>query len=127
AFFSERGRLVLLVDRVVAGGVLLAGLPALDDFASHQLRNDAVDLVVLVGGFLTRARDDQRRARFVDQDRVDFVDDGEVVWTLHAIFVPELHVVAQVIEAELVVGAVGDVGVVGFLTFLIVEIVNDHT
>ena len=37
----------------------------------------------------------------------------------------ELHVVAQVVEAEFVVGAVGDVAVVGDLPLLIVEIVLD--
>ena len=37
----------------------------------------------------------------------------------------ELHVVAQVVESELVVGAVGDVGGVGFAALLIVEIVHD--
>ena len=37
----------------------------------------------------------------------------------------ELHVVAQVVEAELVVGAVGDVGGVGFAALLVVQIVHD--
>ena len=38
----------------------------------------------------------------------------EVVAALDAIFQAELHVVAQIVEAELVVGAVGDVaGVAG--------------
>ena len=37
----------------------------------------------------------------------------------------ELHVVAQVVEAELVVGAVGDVAGVGDLPLLIVEVVLD--
>ena len=37
----------------------------------------------------------------------------------------ELHVVAQVVEAELVVGAVGDVGPVGHLALLVVQLVLD--
>ncbi len=37
----------------------------------------------------------------------------------------ELHVVAQVVEAELVVGAVGDIGAVGHLPLLVVELVLD--
>ena len=36
-----------------------------------------------------------------------------------------LHVVAQIVEAELVVGAVGDVAVVGLLALLVVEPVHD--
>ena len=37
-----------------------------------------------------------------------------------------LHVVAQIIEAELVVGGIGDVGVIGDLARLLVEIGHDH-
>ncbi len=44
---------------------------------------------------------------------------------LHAILDLELHVVAQVVEAELVVGAVGDVGAVGFAALLVAEVVDD--
>ena len=117
--------LVLLVDGVIAGGVFLARLLAFDHFAARQLGDDAVDLVILVGGFLAGSGNDQRGAGFVDQDGIDFVDDGVVVGALHAIVDAELHVVAQVIEAELVIGAVGDVGVVGVLAFLVVQIVDD--
>ena len=56
ALFGERRGVVLLVDGVVAGGVFFARLPAFDHFAAHQLGDDAVDLVILVGGFLARAR-----------------------------------------------------------------------
>ena len=39
---------------------------------------------------------------------------------------PVLHVVAQIVEAVLVVGAVGDVAGIGRLTFRIVQTMNDH-
>ena len=91
----------------------------------RQLRDDPIDFVVEVGRLLGRTRDDQRRPRFVDQDAVDFVDDREVVPALHVVREVELHVVAEVVEAELVVGAVGDVAVVGDLPFLIVQVVLD--
>ncbi len=56
------------------------------------------------------AADDERHAGFVDQDGVHFVDDGEVVAALHLFLGALGHaVVAQIIEAELSVGAVGDV------------------
>ena len=88
--------------------------------------NDFVDAVILVGGFLGGTGNDQRRARFVDQDRVHFVDDREVMPALHAILQIVLHVVAQVIEAEFVVRAVGDVGGVGGAALRVVQIVHDH-
>ena len=70
-----------------------------------------------------RTADDQRRSRFVDQDVVDFVDDRvvqrdalhlAVVRVVAAVVVAgDLHVVAEVVEAELAVGAIGDVALVG--------------
>ena len=100
AGFGQRHRALLLVDLVV-------GLV--------ERRDVAVDGVVEFGAVVERAGDDQRRARLVDQDAVDFVDDGEDVAALDHVLHAVLHVVAQVVEAELVVGAVGDVAVVGFL------------
>ena len=48
-----------------------------------------------------------------------------VVPALHHRRELELHVVAEIVEAELVVGSVGDVGAVGDLPLLVVEIVLD--
>ena len=111
AFFGERRLTMFFVEREV---------DVLD-----QLGNDFVDLVVLVGGFLGGTGNDERGARFVDQDGVDFIDDAEVVAALDAIREIVLHVVAKIVEAEFVVGAVGDVGVIGGAALGVVEIVND--
>ena len=56
---------------------------------------------------------------------IHFVDDGEDVPALDHVLHAVLHVVAQVVEAELVIGAVGDVAVVGLLALLVVEPVHD--
>ena len=57
-----------------------------------------------------RAADDQRRARFVDQDRVHFVDNREMITALDLLLARRGHsVVAQVIETELAVRPVSDV------------------
>ena len=74
--------------------------------------NDAIDFVVQVGRFFGRTGDDQRRPRFVDQDAVDLVHDRELMPALHVVRELELHVVAEVVEPELVVRAVGDVAAV---------------
>ena len=95
------------------------------DGARLQLRDDPVDLVVEVGRLLGRPGDDERRPRLVDEDAVHFVDDREVVPALDVVRELELHVVAQVVEAELVVGAVGDVGGVGDLALGVVQVVLD--
>jgi hypothetical protein len=85
----------------------------------------SVDGVVEFGTVVERAGNDQRRARLVDQDRVDFVDDGVEMAALDHVLQPVLHVVAQIVEAVFVVGAVGDVARIGFLALGIVEAVDD--
>ena len=114
----------------LAGGELLivvGGAGFLEDFLS--LGDDAVaeaGLVVdqAVHGRLDareglfaldgrRAGDDQGRAGLVHQDGVDFVHDAVPMVALDLVFLARGHaVVAQVVEAELARGAVGDVAAV---------------
>ena len=75
-----------------------------------QRADDRGELVVQLGGVGDSAGDDQRRARLVDEDRVDLVDDRVVVAALGLVDEAAGHVVAEVVEAELVVRPVGDVG-----------------
>ena len=67
------------------------------------------ELVVELGRVGDPARDDERGAGLVDEDRVDLVDDAVVVAALDLFGPAHGHVVAEVVEAELVVRAVGDV------------------
>src|SRR5882757_7750226 len=78
AFFGQRGLAMLFVDGVVD--------------VTDQLGNDFVDLEIFVGGLFGWAGDNQRGARLVDQDGVDFIDDGEVMATLNAVREVVLHV-----------------------------------
>ena len=73
------------------------------------------DPTVVCDGTLGWAADDERGAGLVDEDVVHLVDDGVVQHPLPFVIQAGGHVVAEVVEAELVVGAVGDVGLVGFL------------
>ena len=95
----------LLVDPEVAVALFVL-LPR------QELRH-VVHSNVGVGVVLGRPGDDQRGARFVDQDRVDLVDDRVGESALAVVRHRVLHVVAQVVEPELVVRPVGDVGGVG--------------
>ena len=107
-----------LVEGVVAGlGHALAGQRVGFAFLAHQLGNDLVDGQVHLGVVFGLTADDQRRARLVNQNRIDLIDDGVVQPVLHPVFDFIDHVVAQVVKAVLVVRAVGDVGVVGGLLF----------
>ncbi len=112
-----------LVDDEVAGPGLF--FERLDELAEFELGDDEVDAGVLVGGLVGGAGDDERRAGLVDEDGVDLVDDAVVLAALDHVVEVELHVVAEVVKAELVVGAVGDVGGVGVASLLVGEIVDD--
>ena len=100
------GEIARLGDAQARARVGLALLP-------RQRRHDGVHGDVQRRVVFGLAADDERRARLVDQDRIHLIDDGVVELALHAVAGLIDHVVAQVVEAELVVGAVGDVGVVG--------------
>ena len=75
----------------------------------------------------TRAGNDEGRARLVDEDRVDFVDDREVVAALNHLLEMELHVVAQIVEAQFVVGAVGHVAGILLAALVVGQAVDDTT
>ena len=64
-------------------------------------------LVVALGD---RTCDDKWRTGIVDKHRVDLVDNGVVVRPLHQIFGRVRHVVAQIVETELVVCTKCNVG-----------------
>ena len=69
AVLGDRNGVRFLVDREV--------------LVLDQARDDLGELGIELGRVLTLAADDQRRARLVDQDRVDLVDDREVQLALH--------------------------------------------
>ncbi len=74
-----------------------------------QRADDRGEAVVQLGGVGHAARDDEWRAGLVDEDRVDLVDDAVVVAALGLVEELPGHVVAEVVEAHLVVRAVRDV------------------
>ena len=122
--FGQQHLMRLEIDGVVAR---LGDVVALADLLFEQ-RGNGVHLEVQVGMVFGLAGDDQWRAGLVDQDRVHFVDHREAQGALNALCRFVLHVVAQVVETEFVVGTVGDVGGVGgeFLSLSQLRHVNPH-
>src|SRR5579862_4717438 len=107
-------RLVLLVELVVGADLLGVALRVARFRAVAVERGrDAREVVVDLRGGLRLAGDDQRRARLVDEDRVDLVHDRVRMAALHDAVERDGHVVAEIVEAELGVRPVGDVGAVG--------------
>ena len=83
---------------------------ALGLLGTREAADRARELLVRVGRLGARTGDDERRARLVDEDGVHLVDDRVAMAALHAHVGASDHVVAQVVEAKLGVGAVRDVG-----------------
>ena len=81
-------------------------------FVALQTWNDLVDDEVFIGRLLGRAGNDERRTSFIDQDRVNFVYDCEVVSALNHLPGGELHIISEIIEAELIVLSVRNVGLI---------------
>ena len=73
--------------------------------------------------------DDERGTRFIDQDGINLVDDGVIETTLNPVMNFIHHVVAQIVEAVFVIGAVGDVALVSRLLFFFAQLgqVDAHT
>ena len=105
----------LFIDRIITGTEVRLPLLVGDGGLTGQTRDDLVDLLVEIRTPFGRTRDDERGARLVDEDGVDLVDDRVEGVALHALLGHEGHVVAQIVEPELVVGAVGDVRRIGLL------------
>ena len=102
-------------------------LAVLAHLAAGQEGGDhLVHLGVERGRLVGRAGDDERGAGLVDEDGVHLVHDGEVERPVDHVLQPVLHVVAQVVEAELVIRAVGDVGGVGGAAGRLVQPRHDH-
>ena len=125
---GEGGGASLLVHHIVGVQihVLLGLLVGLGDDQLLQGADKHLRHVVHLGGLLPHAGDDEGGPGLVDEDGVHLVHDGEIVAPLDQLLAVEGHVVPQVVEAHLVVGAVGDVGGVGLLPLLLVQIVDDE-
>ena len=124
ALLGEGDGLVLVVLGVVAGNFHFAVRAelALLQAARHKLVGVGVEL----RGLFAPAGDDQRRARLVHEDGVHLVHDGEFQPALHQVFLVGDHVVAQVIKAEFIVGAVSNVRAIGGLALRGLHVVHDE-
>ena len=76
---------------------------------SLQNLHDAGELRVPRCRLVSRTANDQRCSGLINEDRVHFVNNGKVVASLNHLGFGPRHVVAEVVEPELVVGPIRDV------------------
>ena len=91
-----------------------------------EVLDDGSQGAVQFGRFFTGPGNDQRRPRFVDEDRVHFVDDTVVQRPLYHLVGTDNHVVTQVVETKFVVRPIGNVGVVSPAALFIGQVVDDE-
>ena len=94
---------------------------------SFQCLHEHIRTRIHLGGRIAHAGNNQRRTRLINEDGVDFVDDGIVQFALYYAGFIDGHVVTQIVETELVVGTIGDVGIVGMLTFFLFHGLQNHS
>src|SRR5699024_7260695 len=84
--------------------------------SADQRLNPGVELLIFLrfSVFGHRAGDDERRTSLVNQNGVKLINDSKVMVTLYQLVGIGYHIVAQIVETKLVVGAIGNVGAVGF-------------
>ncbi len=69
---------------------------------------------VILGVLMRRTGDNQRGAGFIDEDVIHLIDDGVMMTALYTAFPAHGDVIAQIVEAKLGVGAVGNIRQIGF-------------
>ena len=125
---GEGGCLGLFVHDIVGidVGVLFLLIVHLHNYLFLQAGDEHLRHIVHLGGLFALTGNNQGGTGLIDQDGVHLVHDGEAVAPLHQLTGVDAHIVAEVVEAHLVVGAVGDVGGVGVLALLSGEAVDDE-
>ena len=78
-----------------------------------------INRVIQIRAVLRGARDDQRRARLIHKDRVDLIDNREIMASLRHLRERAAHIVPQVIKPQLVIRGIGDIGGIGLALFTI--------
>ena len=123
---NAEGGFYLLGALVGQGAGLLLLIHLVVDVPLHGAHH-RVGLLVEDGALVALAGDDQGRAGLVDEDGVHLVHNGEVMTPLHQVLLADDHVVPQVVEAQLVVGTVGDVAGVGLAALVRLHVMDDQT
>ena len=67
-----------------------------------------------MSGFFGWTADNEGSPGFIDEKIINFVNDGEVRFTLDTLGEFYHHIISEVVETEVAGGTVGDIGFIGF-------------
>ena len=102
------------------------GVRFLDAVAS-QAGYKGICLRIQIGGLVALSGNNQRGARLIDQDGVHLVDNRKCMTALHLILLIDRHVVAQIVESELIVRTIGDIRLIHRLAVFRRDIVDNQS
>src|SRR5690606_4256864 len=105
--------------RFLVNGKVTGGFTFLTDLALLKTRHQSIDGLIQLGRILSGTGNNERGTGLVDQDGIHFINNGKVETALNLVLNTEGHVVAQVVETELVISTVGDIGLVGGTLFFL--------
>ena len=94
---------------------------------TDQFGHQTVDLDVQIRRFVGGTGNNERRTSLIDENGIHFVNNGKTELGLHLVGGIKGHVVAQVIEAELVICRVHHVAPVGGSFFFCTLSGHNHT
>ena len=123
-FCGQVDQLILFIDNEVAVLFLLdthhdiqLGLFFLI-FTTLELTSQNITCLIQLCGFAALPGNDQWGTRFIDQNRVNLIDDRIMQVTEYKLFLIYNHVVTQIIESEFIIRNVSNIAVVSFPSFL---------
>ena len=123
---EKRGGLCLFIDDIIGGVIVLLFLGIhLDHLHGGHGLGELVRLFVEVGRLVAASRDDERSSRLIYEDRVHLVHDSEIHLAHYLVLLADTHIVAQVVEAELIVRAVGYIAGVCRAAVVVLHIVDN--
>ena len=116
--FRQQNLTVFLVNTVIAGAIFF--------LLTHQLWHQFVHADINVHIIFSLARNNQRCTRLIDQNGIHLIHDGIIQFTLKALTGMGSHIVAQIIKAKFVVGAVGYIRTVSSLLIGMVHLRQNY-
>ena len=119
---------LFIYDIVALQGILIVLLGIQLHHLVHGERfGKLVRLFVKIGGFLTASRNNKRGSRLVYENGVHLVHNGKIGRALNLVLFVHAHIIAQIIEAQFVVGSVGYVAGVCRAALIVVHIMDNKS
>src|SRR5678809_218372 len=85
------------------------------------------NMILLVITFWYRTGNDQRSPGIIDQNAIGLINHSKMMFALHHFFRRMNHVIAEVIKAKFIIGAVSDISEISFSPVITVWLVLINT